>query len=131
MLLLVGKKRVAAEKLARSLGITMTNECAWIGPPDKDGFTPFRPDSRLDNIYLPEPSSSISTWYGRRINSKIVFRSIERYNSRGRKTAQNEFHVGENALNLCNSTLAMTCTICTSKLITTINGNINVAYIYN
>ena len=59
MLLSVGNKRVAAEKLARSLGITMTNECAWIGPPDKDGFTPFGPDSRLDNIYQSLPQVSL------------------------------------------------------------------------
>ena len=59
MLLSVGTKRVAAEKLARCLGITMTNECAWIGPPDKDGFTPFGPDSRLDNIYQSLPQVSL------------------------------------------------------------------------
>ena len=59
MILSVGNKRVAAEKLARSLGITMTNECAWIGPPDKDEFTPFGPDSRLDNIYQSLPQVSL------------------------------------------------------------------------
>ena len=59
VLLPVGKRRVAAAKLARSLGITMTNECAWIGPPDKDGFTPFGPDSRLDNIYQGLPQVSL------------------------------------------------------------------------
>jgi hypothetical protein len=59
VLLSVGKKRVAAEKLARRLGITMGNECAWIGPPDKDGFTPFGPDSRLDNIYQSLPQVSL------------------------------------------------------------------------
>jgi hypothetical protein len=59
VLLPVGKRRVAAAKLARSLGITMTNECAWIGPPDKDGFTPFGPDSRLDNIYQSLPQVSL------------------------------------------------------------------------
>jgi hypothetical protein len=37
----------------------MTNECAWIGPPDKDGFTPFGPDSRLDNIYQSLPQVSL------------------------------------------------------------------------
>jgi hypothetical protein len=59
VMLPVGKRRVAAAKLARSLGITMTNECAWIGPPDKDGFTPFGPDSRLDNIYQSLPQVSL------------------------------------------------------------------------
>ncbi len=54
-----GKERVKAAKLARQLGITLTNECPWIGLPDKDGFTPFIPDGRLDNIYQSLPQVTL------------------------------------------------------------------------
>ncbi len=56
---LSGTSRVAAAKLATSLGISLTNECPWIGPPDADGFTPFGPDSRLDNIYQSLPQVTL------------------------------------------------------------------------
>ena len=39
--------------------IWLTNECPWIGPPDADGFTPFGPDSRLDNIYQSLPQVTL------------------------------------------------------------------------
>lgn len=54
-----GKSRVAAAKLATRLGISLTNECPWIGPPDADGFTPFGPDSKLDNIYQSLPQVTL------------------------------------------------------------------------
>ena len=54
-----GKERVKAEKLARQLGITLNNECPWIGLPNKDGFTPFGPDGRLDNIYQSLPQVTL------------------------------------------------------------------------
>jgi len=40
---------------AQSLGINMDFECAWIGPPDQDGFTPFGPDPKKDNIFQNMP----------------------------------------------------------------------------
>ena len=48
-------KKLAKEG-AQSYGINMHVECAWIGPPDLDGFTPFGPDANKDNIYqiLPQ-----------------------------------------------------------------------------
>ena len=48
---MIGKEKVHSDKLAKRVGITAEEECAWIGPADKDGFTPFGPDSELDNIY--------------------------------------------------------------------------------
>jgi hypothetical protein len=56
---LLGTSRVAATKLATSLGISLTSECPWIGPPDAHGFTPFGPDSRLDNIYQSLPQVTL------------------------------------------------------------------------
>jgi hypothetical protein len=35
-----------AQKGALLCGINMDVECAWIGPPDNDGFTPFGPDAK-------------------------------------------------------------------------------------
>ena len=40
-----------AQKGALLSGINMDIECAWIGPPDNDGFTPFGPDAKKDNIF--------------------------------------------------------------------------------
>ena len=40
---------------AQSLGINMDFECAWIDPPDQDGFTPFGPDPKKDNIFQNMP----------------------------------------------------------------------------
>ena len=40
-----------AKQQAQAYGINMDVECAWVGPPDQDGFTPFGPDPRKDNIY--------------------------------------------------------------------------------
>ena len=40
-------------------GINMDVECAWIGPPDNDGFTPFGPDARKDNIYQNLPQVNL------------------------------------------------------------------------
>jgi hypothetical protein len=40
---------------ALSCGINMDVECAWIGPPDQDGFTPFGPDPKKDNIFQNMP----------------------------------------------------------------------------
>ncbi len=55
----VGKQKVQADKLAKKLGITTEEECAWIGPADKDGFTPFGPNSALDNIYQSLPQVTL------------------------------------------------------------------------
>jgi hypothetical protein len=55
----LGKEKVAAAKLARKLGIAVSNDCPWIGPPDKHGFTPFGPDRRLDNIYQSLPQVTL------------------------------------------------------------------------
>ena len=40
-----------AKKAATSIGVNMDFECGWLGEKDQDGFTPFGPDSRKDNIY--------------------------------------------------------------------------------
>ena len=56
---MLGTSRVTATKLATSLGISLTSECPWIGPPDAHGFTPFGPDSRLDNIYQSLPQVTL------------------------------------------------------------------------
>ncbi len=40
---------------AQSLGINTDFECAWIGPPDPDKFTPFGPDPKKDNIFQNMP----------------------------------------------------------------------------
>jgi hypothetical protein len=40
---------------AQKIGVYMALECAWIGPPDQDGFTPFGPNSQKDNIFQNMP----------------------------------------------------------------------------
>jgi hypothetical protein len=55
----VGPEKRSAQKLAKRLGITMEEECAWIGPPDKDGFTPFGPDPARDNIFQSLPQVTL------------------------------------------------------------------------
>jgi hypothetical protein len=37
----------------------MNEQCAWIGPCDTEGFTPFGPDSSLDNIYQSLPQVTL------------------------------------------------------------------------
>ncbi len=59
MFRVLGSKKGLAEKLAKRLGISMVNNCAWIGPCDKDGFTPFGPDTTLDNIYQSLPQVTL------------------------------------------------------------------------
>ena len=44
---------------AQSCGINMDYECAWIGPPDNDGFTPFGPDAKKDNIFQNMPQVNL------------------------------------------------------------------------
>ncbi len=51
-------KKLAKEG-AQLYGINMEVECAWIGPPDNDGFTPFGPDSKKDNIYQNLPQVNL------------------------------------------------------------------------
>jgi hypothetical protein len=51
-------KKLAA-KGAQSCGINMDVECAWIGPPDNDGFTPFGPDAKKDNIFQNLPQVNL------------------------------------------------------------------------
>ena len=48
-----------AQKGARLCGINMDIECAWIGPPDNDGFTPFGPDAKKDNIFQNMPQVNL------------------------------------------------------------------------
>ncbi len=51
-----------AVKGALECGINMDDECAWIGPPDNDGFTPFGPDAKKDNIFqnLPQVNEGLT-----------------------------------------------------------------------
>ena len=51
-------KKVAGKR-AKKFGINMDVECAWIGPPDNDGFTPFGPDAKKDNIYQNLPQVNL------------------------------------------------------------------------
>ena len=51
-------KKVAAKR-ALKFGINMDVECAWIGPPDNDGFTPFGPDLEKDNIFQNLPQVNL------------------------------------------------------------------------
>ena len=48
-----------AQKGALLCGINMDIECAWIGPPDNDGFTPFGPDAKKDNIFQNMPQVNL------------------------------------------------------------------------
>jgi hypothetical protein len=48
-----------AKEGAISFGINMEYECAWIGPPDNDGFTPFGPDEEKDNIFQNLPQVNL------------------------------------------------------------------------
>ena len=48
-----------AQRGAISFGINMDYECAWIGPPDNEGFTPFGPDVQKDNIFLNLPQVNL------------------------------------------------------------------------
>ena len=48
-----------AVKRALKFGINMDVECAWIGPPDNDGFTPFGPDAKKDNIFQNLPQVNL------------------------------------------------------------------------
>ncbi len=51
-------KKLAKEG-AQLYGINMEVECAWIGPPDNDGFTPFGPDAKKDNIFQNLPQVNL------------------------------------------------------------------------
>ena len=48
-----------AQSGAISFGINMEVECAWIGPPDNEGFTPFGPDVEKDNIFQNLPQVNL------------------------------------------------------------------------
>ena len=51
--------KVLAKEGAISCGINLDFECAWIGPPDNDGFTPFGPDAIKDNIFQNLPQVNL------------------------------------------------------------------------
>ncbi len=44
-------KKLAAKGEIIAMGVNMDIDCAWIGDKDQDGFTPFRPDNKKDNIF--------------------------------------------------------------------------------
>ena len=48
-----------AQRGAISFGINMDVDCAWIGPPDNEGFTPFGPDVEKDNIFQNLPQVNL------------------------------------------------------------------------
>ena len=48
-----------AVKGAKECGINMDFESAWIGPPDNDGFTPFGPEAKKDNIFQNMPQENL------------------------------------------------------------------------
>ena len=48
-----------AKQGAISYGISLDFECAWIGLPDNDGFTPFGPDAKKDNIFQNLPQVNL------------------------------------------------------------------------
>ena len=51
--------KVLAKEGAISCGINLDFECAWIGPSDNDGFTPFGPDANKDNIFQNMPQVNL------------------------------------------------------------------------
>ena len=51
--------KVLAKEGAITCGINLDFECAWIGPPDDDGFTPFGPDAMKDNIFQNLPQVNL------------------------------------------------------------------------
>ncbi len=51
--------KVLAKEGTISCGINLDFECAWIGPPDNDGFTPFGPDANKDNIFQNMPQVNL------------------------------------------------------------------------
>jgi hypothetical protein len=51
--------KVLAKEGAISCGINLDFECAWTGPPDNDGFTPFGPDANKDNIFQNMPQVNL------------------------------------------------------------------------
>ena len=52
---MIENNKTKAVAKANKIGVNMDLECAWIGPPDQDGFTPFGPDSTKDNIFQNMP----------------------------------------------------------------------------
>ncbi len=52
-------EKLLAKEGAISCGINLDVECAWIGPPDNDGFTPFGPDANRDNIFQNIPQVNL------------------------------------------------------------------------
>jgi hypothetical protein len=53
------RNKALAKEGAITSGINLDFECAWIGPPDQDGFTPFGPDAMKDNIYQNLPQVNL------------------------------------------------------------------------
>jgi hypothetical protein len=51
--------KALAKEGAITCGINLDFECAWIGPPDDDGFTPFGPDAMKDNIFQNLPQVNL------------------------------------------------------------------------
>ena len=51
--------KALAKEGAITCGIKLDFECAWIGPPDDDGFTPFGPDAMKDNIFQNLPQVNL------------------------------------------------------------------------
>ena len=51
--------KVLAKEGTISCGINLDFECAWLGPPDNDGFTPFGPDANKDNIFQNMPQVNL------------------------------------------------------------------------
>ena len=72
--------KVLAKEGAISCGINLDFECAWIGPPDNDGFTPFGPDANKDNIFQNMPQVNLHGWGS---DLKNVRKYFERSYQRG------------------------------------------------
>ena len=63
----------------------MDVECAWVGPPDQDGFTPFGPD--------PKYAKSEPAWYGRGFDVKNDRKYFERHYQGGNRFAPNDYYI--------------------------------------
>ncbi len=53
------RNKALAKEGAITCGINLDFECAWIGPPDHDEFTPFGPDAMKDHIFQNLPQVNL------------------------------------------------------------------------
>ena len=72
----------------------MDYECAWIGPPDNEGFTPFGPDVQKDNIFLNLPQVNLHGMDEGLADLKNVRCHFQSNYRRGKTASQNDNYIG-------------------------------------